>query len=470
LIAAPFPLAVLGHSATCIARSVGFPCTLVVPGGSFASSNLSTNNNMKKTTIFYLIASMAWVLLYSTPVSAQEASTSQDFQISIFPGVGTSGGDAVNHRYRLSINLFAGATGGIKGFEAGGFMNLSNGDVTGAQVAGFGNIVQGNTQGFQAAGFMNVNHGNTSAFHGAGFMNVVTGSAEGFLGAGFINVSGENRKGFSGAGFANVTGGHAAGVQLSGFANITGGTAKGVHATGFINVTGNDYEGLQLSGFGNIAGNSVKGPMIAGFINRSADIEGLQLSGFLNVARRVQGVQIGIVNITDTIDGVPIGFLSLVKKGAYRQLEMAGSDVLHLGASLRIGVPAFYNIFSFGTRHFTTIPVAGFGYGLGTVLPLAGPVSAQIEAHHTQLYSDYLWSNTSYDNLNEFRVTIDARIGQRIHLFAGPVLYNQLYRDIPEQGITGSDIASNIFYERSWNDWTSRWWAGARGGIRVNLY
>lgn len=424
---------------------------------------------MNKTTFYCLFAIITMVFLFPVTISAQESDQIQDFQLSIFPGVGTAGGDAVNHTYRFSLNLFAGATGGLKGFEAAGFMNLSNGDVTGAQVAGFGNIVQGNTQGFQAAGFMNVNHGNTSAFHGAGFLNVVTGSVEGFLGAGFVNVSGGNTKGFAGAGFGNVTGGNATGVQLSGFGNITGGNGKGMHASGFINVTGNDFEGLQLAGFGNITGNTARGPMIAGFMNRAADLDGMQLSGFLNVARKVKGLQIGIVNIADTVDGVAIGFLSLVKKGAYRQLEIAGSDVLHLGAALRIGVPAFYNIFSFGTRHFSTVPVSGFGYGVGTSLSLAGPLSMQIEAHHTQLYQDYSWRKYSYDNLNELRISIDGSIGQRIHLYAGPVLYNQICRDVPGEGINGSDIASKVIYERSWNDWTSRWWIGGRGGIRFTL-
>lgn len=401
--------------------------------------------------------------------NSQEEKPLKALNVSIFPGFGTEGTDAVNNRYRVSLNIFAGITGGLEGFEAGGFMNIDNGNVQGVQISGFGNVVNGDVEGFQAAGFMNINRGNTHGFHGAGFINFMSGSAEGFLGAGFINITGGDRRGFSGAGFANITGGGKEGFQSAGFVNVTGRHFEGFQGAGFMNVTGAGFEGIQIAGFGNITGGDSRGPSIAGFMNVNQNIEGMQLAGFLNVAQKVKGVQIGFLNIADTVDGVPIGFLSIVRKGGYRQLELSGSDVMHLGASFRIGVPVFYNIFSYGTRLFSEDVISGFGYGLGTEFRFSETTTIQLEAHNTQLQKNYKWYSDGTDQVSELRVTVDTRLAGRLQLFAGPVLYNHVYKDNPYESKTGADISSYSIYERRWNGNVSTWWIGGRGGLRLRL-
>jgi hypothetical protein len=440
---------------------------------------------MKSRNIFVLILTISLLFPAINFAQVQNEKPLRDFQLSIIPFVGTDGRDAANYRYNFSLNLFAGVTGGLEGFEAGGFMNVNTGSAKGAQFAGFGNLVHGGLEGFQGSGFMNLVHGNTKAFHGAGFINFISGSTEGFHGAGFINVIGGNSKSFSGAGFtnliggsfegllgsgfANVTGGKVSGVQGAGFANVIGGSMKGVQGAGFVNVTGGQFEGVQGAGFANVTGNEAKGLQAAGFMNINRDLKGAQIAGFLNVARKVEGVQIGFLNIADTIDGVPIGFLSIVKKGAYRQIEVSGSDVMHVGASFRIGVPVFYNIFSYGIRPFASETVHGFGYGIGTSIRLSQQTGMQIEGHSTQLRQDWKWNHEHLDMLNELRITLGTKLPGSLELFAGPVLYNHIYKHKPEAGITGSDLASYTLDEKRWDDYVSKWWIGARGGLRVKL-
>jgi hypothetical protein len=97
-------------------------------------------------------------------------------------------------------------------------------------------------------------------------------------------------------------------------------------------------------------------------------------------------------------------------------------------------------------------------------------MSLQIEGHHTKLERDYHWSDHYNDQLNELRLTFDARVGNRMHLFAGPVLYNQVYRDNTSEGISGADLTSYTLHESHWgDDYVSKWWIGARGGIRLSL-
>jgi len=440
---------------------------------------------MKTENFFVVIVLIVLMITSFSRLKGQELKPLRDFQLSVVPFVGTDGRDALNYRYQFSLNLFAGINGGVEGFEAGWFININNGPVTGAQLAGFGNFVNGRVEGFQGAGFINVNSAGSKAFHGAGFANFIGGSTEGFLGAGFMNVIGGSSKSFTGAGFANITGGsfegfqgagfgniiggHFQGAQGAGFANITGGNVKGIQGAGFANVIGGEFEGFQGAGFANVTGNDAQGAMMAGFMNINRNFKGAQIAGFLNVAKRAEGLQLGFLNFADTISGVPIGFLSIVKKGAYRQFELSGSDVMHHGASFRIGVPVFYNIFSYSIRTFSSERVRGFGYGIGTDIGLSETSSLQIELHSTNLRKTWKWEDHKLDLLNELRFTLGTNLGSRLQLFAGPVLYNQIYHDKPDEGITGADISGWSMHEHRWDDYVSKWWIGARGGLRLRL-
>ena len=419
-------------------------------------------------TVFFMLLSGA---------AAQQAESRTDagkpvrgFQLSLLPYIGTDGSEAPHHTYRISFNVLGGITGGIDGLEAGGFASITRGNVKGIQVSGFGNLVSGNLNGFQGAGFINVTGGQVQAFRGSGFLNITGGDFEGFTGAGFANITGGNGKGFSGAGFANITGGGYQGFAGAGFANITGGSANAFMGAGFANVTGGNFTGIQAAGFGNFTGGNVTGPQIAGFMNTAADLKGLQVAGFLNIAGEVEGMQVGFINIADTITGIPVGFLSIVRKGGLRQLEIAGSDVLHVGASFRIGVPHFYNIFSFGIRPFDKDGAGGFGYGIGTGIPVSGKLVLNLEAHSTQLRNDWSWKARKLDMLNEGRLLLSTRAGQSLQVFAGPVLYNQTYRDCTDCGYTPVDIAPDrVFSTHNYAKHTSIWWIGARAGLRMDI-
>jgi hypothetical protein len=375
------------------------------------------------------------------------------FQLSLFPMVGTEGAAAVDYRYQLSLNIFAGVTGGVEGIEAAGFLNVNMGDMKGFQAAGFSNIVLGNVEGFQGAGFANLVYGDVKGFQGAGFLTLTSGNSQSFRGAGFANIVGGSHQGFMGSGFINVTGGDYQGFAGSGFANVTGGDAQGFFGAGFGNFTGGRLQGAQLAGFMNVAG----------------DVNGLQAAGFLNVAATVDGAQIGFINVADTITGVPIGFLSIVKRGGYRSLEVAASDALFMNASFRIGVPLFYNIFSFGVRPFGDVTASGFGYGIGTQIELTETAGLQLEAHSTSLNEFWEWESSRTNQLTEIRATFGINTGSRLELFAGPVIYNQVIGIDAETGTDGLSLSRHHFHRSTYRDKAWEWWIGARGGLRVHI-
>ena len=442
-----------------------------------------------KKSIFLLICTMGLISTLSagvqTDLRTNDEKPIRPFQLSILPFIGTDGTDVINYRYRFSLNLFAGINGGVEGIEAGYFMNINRGNVKGFQGAGFSNLVIGHVEGFQGAGFGNVVRGDASGFQGAGFMNVINGNATGVRGAGFMNVIRGNKSGLMGSGFMNVIGGDAqgiagagfgnfyrgdfAGISAAGFMNTIGGSqADGLHVAGFANAYNGVARGFMVGGFGNFAKELVQGTQLAGFMNTAGDLQGLQVSGFLNVARKVEGIQLGFINVSDTISGVPIGFLSITRKGGLRQFELAASDALITSLSFKIGVPAFYNIFSIGYLPLHEEIEWATGYGIGSNLELTEKNKMQIELHSYQLHRRNEWWESAYNHqVNELRILFSHRTNTNFEWFAGPVIYNQYFRDKDTLAeFEDMSVAPYTIFKNERKDHVSQWWAGLRGGVR----
>ncbi len=456
--------------------------------------------NKQFTTIFTLY----FLAITALMANEQTEEPLRPYQISLVPFIGTDGSESVDYRYERSFNMLGGITGGIEGYELGGLLNITHGEVHGLQLAGFGNIVSGDIYGLQGAGFinvnasdftglrgagfMNVNSGEFSGLQGAGFMNISAGEAEGFSGAGFANITGGEYIGFAGAGFANISGSDLTGFTGAGFANISGGMHQGFAGAGFANISGGVSQGFSGAGFGNLSGGAVtgfqgagfgnmaQGPMtglqLAGFMNISGDLQGAQIAGFLNIARKMEGLQLGVVNLSDTVtDGTPIGFLSIVRRGGLRQAEITASDATHMAVAFRIGTPIFYNIFSYNARPFSSPHFKAFGYGFGSRFVLTHDIAFYPEIHSMQLQQDFLnWDEEEVDILSEIRLNFAYRLTEHIEWFAGAVLYHHLYKDDPDTGFTGSDIApERTIYEDSWGSFESIFWPGFRMGIYINM-
>ena len=264
-------------------------------------------------------------------------------QVSILPFIGTNerlSGNVIND---YSLNLFGGYSLGTRQIELGFFFNMDRGDVSWLQVAGAGNLVGGNVYGIQAAGFANVNGGETKAVQLAGFANTNLGESRGVQVAGFANT---NLKSVNG-------------VQVAGLSNVTIGNSRGAQIAGLSNVQVGDYRGSQIAGLTNIA---------------TEKISGSQISVLFNHARHVHGTQIGLINYADTLGGVPIGLLSIVKSG-YHKIELSADEVFYANLAFRSGVKKFHTMLMAGFKPQQSLSpsdtsVWTFGYGLGTARKL----------------------------------------------------------------------------------------------------
>ncbi len=388
------------------------------------------------------------------------------FHFGLIYPISTNGVSAGKYVNEISLHFLVGYAAGLEGFEASGFGNLENDFVHGAQFAGFFNLVKNEVDGVQGAGFLNINGGRL----------------DGAQMAGFLNISGENVEGAQMAGFLNVSGGNVHGAQFAGFMNTAAGKLDGVQGAGFLNIATDSVDGGQMAGFANVAEN-VNGIQLAGFANvTSGDVEGFQGSGFINIARNVKGVQLSVFNVADSVDGVPIGFLSIVRKNGYRALEVWGSESLHANVGFKIGVERFYNIFAVGTQFTDATFRWGLGYGIGTQFPSSSTFHMNLDLISYNIFEEdnRLFDNEELNLLNVVRIGFSKQFSEHFGLFVAPtfnVMVSQLTNT--ENNSIGSDLAPWTVYDRTFtkqsphlgNDFPNKrtnvkMWPGFQVGLR----
>jgi hypothetical protein len=163
----------------------------------------------------------------------------------------------------------------------------------------------------------------------------------------------------------------------------SGGVRK-LEVGGLVNGVRGDVQGLQLAGVGNIVGGKVSGGQMGGIFNVAGYLEnghqispifnatikesrGFQISTF-NFAHKVlnEGKQIGLINICDSTDTVPIGLLSFVGSGnGYKRLELSVDENQTASFTFKTGVRKFYNIVALHYNFTRKQEIFGVGYGIG---------------------------------------------------------------------------------------------------------
>jgi hypothetical protein len=124
---------------------------------------------------------------------------------------------------------------------------------------------------------------------------------------------------------------------------------------GLINTVGGDVSGLQL-----------------GFVNTAANGYGAQIS-FINTAKKINGVQLGFINYAESVEkGFPLGFISIVRNGGYKAVELSVNEIAPLNAAFKIGIDKLYTSINVSYNPMK----AGFsdalftGFGLGSNIPI----------------------------------------------------------------------------------------------------
>lgn len=373
-------------------------------------------------------------------------------QFSLFPYIGTNhrlSGNVIND---YSFNIFGGYSRGVRKLEIGTLFNIDRDKVEGVQIAGIFNAVGGKVSALQMAGLANLN---LDSVKGAQF-------------AGLINLNWNSSQKFSGAGLVNITNGTATGAQVAGQGNFTMGDQKGPHFAGLFNMATHDAGPVQVAGLFNFVGNEIHGAQVGLFNVATRKVSGVQVGGVINYAAKVNGVQIGLFNVADSVHGVPLGFMSFVVKG-YHKIEVSADEVFYTNLAFRTGVRHFYNIFTAGAKpgSFEQDEVFWtFGYGIGTSPRLTKWLSLNFDVTTSQIVKGDNFD--AINLLNKMFIGFEFEPAKKIGIAVGVTLNGQLtdstYGQYPE---LFSDYIPDIKYDHTYsNDLNLKMWWGGKIGLR----
>ncbi len=260
-----------------------------------------------------------------------------------------------------------------------------------------------------------------------GFVNIAKGNQQNPQ-IGFVNL---NQKDLSGIqlGYVNLVGGGLSGFQ-GGFVNAVQESVSGAQL-GFVNATTDRIHGMQW-GFVNTASKATNGIQL-GYVNNTGDLNGFGI-GFVNVAQKLNGFQLGFVNYVDSLEnGMPVGFLSIVRKGGYKAFELSANELYPLNLDFKIGVSRFYTIFSMSYNEKFEDKLAS-GFGIGTIIPISdrsfinpeyktySSSFFDVEISEKSFYGGFNFIDSDFYKLSQLAINYGYNIDDRFSLLAGPTI------------------------------------------------
>lgn len=300
---------------------------------------------------------------------------------------------------------------------------------------GFANYVHGDHNNVQA-GFINSAKGKTKGAQ-LGYINTSIGGIDGYQGA-FINVSGNDLNGVQ-TGFVNTVAGKTNGAQF-GFVNVSANDVDGAQF-GFVNASAGNVDGIQTA-YVNAAADSLDGIQV-GLVNVTGkDTDGAQI-GFVNRTRKLNGFQCGFINVADSVEGgVPLAFISFVKKGGYRAIGYYADEYSPLNFSFRIGIKNLYTSFNYSVL-LNQESVSSYGFGVGTIIPINNRFYLNPELSFQNTASDFL----SFQSRTVFNFSLGYDVTDNLHISLGPAISRthsiNVVNPVEAFNWFGSDISIN---------------------------
>jgi hypothetical protein len=337
-------------------------------------------------------------------------------QFSLVPYISTNWKVSGSVNNAFSLNLLAGYSGGVRGVEIGGLLNIDRNQVHGFQVGGLGNIVGRNSSGMQIGGLFNIDFGQFNGCEMAGLFNWVGDTLRG--------------------------------LQLAGLCNYIPVRWRGAQVAGLLNISLDHVTGFQLAGLMNIA---------------KEENRGVQVAGFLNYAKTLKGVQVGLFNVAGKVEsGVPIGFFSYVHKGGYIRAEVSGDEVFYLNIAFKTGTKRLYNIFKVGTNDSLLL---NFAYGIGTLFPMGKRFGFNIDFTGSMFFNP-LNNMAWYGSQLKLATTFEYRPAKHFAVFLGPAFNFCFYSDAGDKAYP-KGLPFYNFYDQYHSGTREQMWVGGVVGFRI---
>ena len=230
------------------------------------------------------------------------------WEFALWPGFGSNGELGSFRTNHASLTLFGGDGARLEGVGLSLFRNKTRQDLYGFQLALLGiNQVGHEVRGAQLGLLGNWVNGDLLGLQLALAGNYCAGQMYGLQISPVLNLS---RGPVTGLQISNLVSFASAGVrgaQLASALNVT--TRLQGLQMGMVNVA-SQVQGLQIGTLANFTSKSLWGAQLGAPFNSAKKLQGLQF-GLVNSANQAQGVQIGLVNLAGDIKGLQLGLINL---------------------------------------------------------------------------------------------------------------------------------------------------------------
>lgn len=230
----------------------------------------------------------------------------------------------------------------------------------------------------------------------------------------------------------NVLGGYSMrtdGLEVGGLFNLSQGSSHALQVGGLTNMVGGSFTGIQVAGLHNNVIDTVRGLQLSGMSNKTQSVlKGVQISPFYNEARINKGLQIGLVNSSDSSYGYSIGLLNFVKSGHFG-LHAFNSDFFSVGLGFRTGTKRTFTEIQLAHRNRTDDRLLMAGIVLGTDIPFSKRVGLELSVGVYQGLGGwtsnvgYLRSKNSESSMFQYNALLYFPIMKNISFLGGVTRY-----------------------------------------------
>ncbi|QRN96643.1 hypothetical protein JRI60_47955 [Archangium violaceum] len=261
-------------------------------------------------------------------------------------------------------------------------------DVTGLQVGGFGAMAQHSLFGLQVSpGLAILGESDTSLFSRVKDFRYRRRSP------GSVGLQ------LGGLGALMTNDGTLEGIQLAGGAAYIR-NLQGMQAAGLLAWSETEHTGLQVASF-----------------TKARKMRGLQL-GLVNVVDELAGVQLGLVNVSRTPRGLRLGLVNWVA-GFPSSWEIGANDTVPLQVAWRTGTPGLYSLVGVGLMGLEG-PRPSALAGLGTSVAVGARVSFSPELVYTHAWR--LAPASTVARVLQVRLPVRWEVREGLWLHVGPTL------------------------------------------------
>ncbi|HNQ68626.1 MAG TPA: hypothetical protein PKN32_09615 [Bacteroidales bacterium] len=370
----------------------------------------------------------------------------KEMQFSVIPNIGTYFNESGLCRFKRSYNILAGYVGEIYGYELGLGVNIIRYDLTGFQFSGIANIVGGEVSGFQTGTGANIVIGNFRGAQVSAASNTTWGKFFGFQATAGVNLVRSKFRGF----------------QLAPV-NIVADTLLGIQL-GAVNIVSKPACGAQISILMNYAptNNSLQ---YSTFLN-TCKINNAPQLGIINTAIEQNNLQLGLFNFADTVQGIPIGFLSFVKNG-YTYLDYSLNLDLFSSLKFKTGTWKFYNIINAAVRPDKE-PDFAIGYGFGSYFIIWKMFGINYDLYASHVFENNTF-NTNLNILTQFDLNLNFSIAKHFTIYAGGQLNAMFTSNLANDAIHNESTIppTKVLFDSQYSHHRAYLWPSFHIGFRI---